>query len=324
MACVQPTDIMLGRGPTCYNNVGNRIFRKLIKENVIFYRNQARRSEKGALVKLLVSKLQAKGCRFFHRSSTGVWVEASPEIAEKKVGHGLRDARLEAGRSLPKNFRPAMTEQKHADADHVKPVSAGEAKTSHKTALSPACADPQYDGHPTKVQKSLNHMKREWEQQLLDEDEPSFLNESIEVASLLQECPLLDGGREEQELSFLEFEIEGDFEHRDGGGDINKITEPHDARFASSLNCVIEETLDFLEQSSGDIVDTPATPDASPSAAATRDVHIVVDAVDTVLNMYSFAYEVCTGDRSSDYPYEQSGCAVDDAQSLCRWFSNLS
>ncbi|KAI2513626.1 hypothetical protein MHU86_766 [Fragilaria crotonensis] len=204
MTNIQPTDIMLGRGPTCYNNAGNIMFRNLIKENVIYYRNQTRRSEKAALVKLVVSKLKAKGCRFLYRASPGVWVEASTQIAEKKVGHGLRDARLDAATSLPRNFRPAIAEQKHTDAHHVRPVLTAAAKNSEdihcktldNTALNATSADPQRDGHPTKVQKSLNHLIREWEQHLLNEDVPFFPNESIEVASELQEyLVLMEEGR---------------------------------------------------------------------------------------------------------------------------------
>ncbi|KAI2504338.1 hypothetical protein MHU86_10103 [Fragilaria crotonensis] len=112
MTLIQPTDIMLGRGPTCYNNPGNRVFRKLVKEHAVFYTNKARRKEKAALVKLLVSKIEEKGI----------------------VGHGLRDARLSASKIsgdvnvLPKKSRPDTAEQAHKR--QVKPVVAGKAQTS--------------------------------------------------------------------------------------------------------------------------------------------------------------------------------------------------
>ncbi|KAI2512517.1 hypothetical protein MHU86_1970 [Fragilaria crotonensis] len=94
MTLIQPTDIMLGRGCTCYNNPGNKVFRKVLKEHVIHYRNQALRREKAALVKMLVSKLEAMGYRFLQQSSTGTWIEAPPHLAENKVAHCLRDLRL--------------------------------------------------------------------------------------------------------------------------------------------------------------------------------------------------------------------------------------
>ncbi|KAI2513573.1 hypothetical protein MHU86_713 [Fragilaria crotonensis] len=332
MPCIQPTDIMLGRGPTCYNNAGNIMFRKLLKEYELYYRKQARRSEKAALVKLLVSKLKAKGCRFLCRSAPGVWVEASTQVAERKMGHGLRDARLDAGKILPKNFRPATTEQKHAERDSVMPVLTGEAKNQQEihhttleyTALSPEGADPQYDGYPSKIQRSVNDLIRDREVQLLDEDVPFFPNESIHVASVLQEYPLLDEGQEKKGLSFLDCEIEGDFKHRDGGGDANRITEPRHARLASSSNHVIEERLDPMEQNGEDRLDTPALPEAPASARVTHEVHVVVNAVDMALNMCSFSYEEASRNWSVDDPYERFGDTVEDAESLCRWFSNLS
>ena len=118
MTCIRSTDIMLGRGPTCYNNPGNRIFRKLIKEHVVFYKNQASRKEKAAVVTMLVSKLEAQGCRFLHQASLGIWAEAPSHIVKSKVGHGLRDARLTAsqdGNKLPKNFRPEIASDKSTD-----------------------------------------------------------------------------------------------------------------------------------------------------------------------------------------------------------------
>ena len=117
MAYTRPTDIMFGRGPTCYNNPGNRVFRKLIKEHVVYYKNRASRKEKADVVKMVVSKLEAQGCRFLHQPMHGIWVEAHSHIVKRKVGHGLRDARLAVsqggnnGDVLPKNFRPAIANE---------------------------------------------------------------------------------------------------------------------------------------------------------------------------------------------------------------------
>ena len=141
---ILPTDIMLGRGPTCYNNPGNRVFRKLVKEHVELYKNEARRREKSALVKMLISKLSTKGYRFLHRSATGTWVEAPTHIVEKKVGHGLRDARLSASKVgsdikvLPKNFRPAIAEPKHTvQAEAVVSEAARATRPASPKAMAP-------------------------------------------------------------------------------------------------------------------------------------------------------------------------------------------
>lgn len=158
-----PTDIMLGRGPTCYNNPGNRAFRKLIKENVVHYKNQARRRDKAALVTLLVSKLEAMGCRFLCRSPLGLWVEAPCQMVKQKVGHGLRDARLTADRHsdevafLPKNFRPTVANDKPikcqsssamAEAIENKEGSAEESVEAKRSRLGSSCF-PRRDDVPS-------------------------------------------------------------------------------------------------------------------------------------------------------------------------------
>ncbi|KAI2512518.1 hypothetical protein MHU86_1971 [Fragilaria crotonensis] len=118
MTSIQPKEIMLGQGSTCYNNPGNKAFRKVIKKHVIYYKNQASRKEKAALVKWLVSKLTAKGYRFLQQSTTGTYVEAPPRLAENKVAHSLRDARIEAAKIrcdsnvVPQDFLPDSTELK--------------------------------------------------------------------------------------------------------------------------------------------------------------------------------------------------------------------
>ena len=134
MTVIQPTDIMLGRGPTCYNNPGNRVFRDMIKEHVANYKSDARRKEKAAVVQVLVSKLESEGYRFLHRSTAGIWVEAPPRLVKNKVGHGLRDARIEAGKIngevtvRPKKARPCSSEKRCRC--HLKPVITEDAKTA--------------------------------------------------------------------------------------------------------------------------------------------------------------------------------------------------
>ncbi|KAI2513147.1 hypothetical protein MHU86_1185 [Fragilaria crotonensis] len=120
MSSIKPKGIMLGRGSTCYNNPGNKAFRKVIKKHVIYYGNQASRKEKAALVVLFVSKLEAKGYRFLQQSTTGTWVLAPPHLAENKVAHSLRDARIDAAKIScdvnvrpPQDLFPDSTEPKH-------------------------------------------------------------------------------------------------------------------------------------------------------------------------------------------------------------------
>ncbi|KAI2509702.1 hypothetical protein MHU86_4684 [Fragilaria crotonensis] len=116
----QFTCIMIGKGPTCFNNAGNVLFRKFIKGKVRRYQKAVLRGKKTSMVKSLASELHEKGCRFLLRSFTGTWVQASSRLIERKVNHALRDALHDAdtavsGRDIdtpPSDFRPPCTEDK--------------------------------------------------------------------------------------------------------------------------------------------------------------------------------------------------------------------
>ncbi|KAI2504337.1 hypothetical protein MHU86_10102 [Fragilaria crotonensis] len=199
---------MLGRGPTCYNNPGNRVFRKLVKEHVTHYKNEARRKEKAALVQLLVSKIEGNGYRFLHRSTAGTWVEAPPHIVKNKVGHGLRDARIEAGRVggdvnvSPKKSRPNRKEQK--PTLQIKPVITVQAKVSEEmrvedsgnTVMISTGEDLSFDSDSS----SAKDLKQdapipEKEQQLLDGKAPSNLNKAL-ASDLMSHEPIPERGQQ--------------------------------------------------------------------------------------------------------------------------------
>ena len=91
---VEPTDILLGRGPTCYNNIGNQRFREVIKLYLPDYAESVSKSKKHTsnLIENLWSKLLIQGFRFRFRSKiTGDWVDAPECMAKEKVAHSLRD-----------------------------------------------------------------------------------------------------------------------------------------------------------------------------------------------------------------------------------------
>ncbi|KAI2504333.1 hypothetical protein MHU86_10098 [Fragilaria crotonensis] len=299
---ILPTDIMLGRGPTCYNNPGNRVFRKLVKEHVEHYKNEARRREKAALVKMLISKLRAKGYRFLHRSATGTWIDAPPHIVEKKVGHGLRDARLSASKIggdikvLPKNFRPAIAEPKHTVQAEV--VVSGEimtaeeiqGKRSDNTAVITTGEASNCDTTSTKLQENLKHV--------VDSSPVSPLNLPCDFASIPLELPLADGRRQNAGLSSFFAET------------------------YTNSSSEMEQRLENCERSWDDIKDTLRLPDVSPRAVATHGAHDL-DAVGMVMNMYAGVYGQNFDNYIVDDPYQPFGCDLEDAQSLCRWFSHL-
>ena len=91
---VEPTDILLGRGPTCYNNIGNQRFREVIKLYLPDYAESVSKSKKHTsnLIENLWSKLLIQGFRFRFRSKlTGDWIGAPECMAKEKVAHSLRD-----------------------------------------------------------------------------------------------------------------------------------------------------------------------------------------------------------------------------------------
>ena len=108
----------------------------VINEHVSHYKVHASRKEKAMLVKFMISKIEAMGCRFLHQSYNGIWVEAPLDMVKKKVGHGFRDARLafdgngDTKNLLPKNFRPAIAN--HTPLDHMTPPSMAEKKVENE------------------------------------------------------------------------------------------------------------------------------------------------------------------------------------------------
>ena len=340
---IQPTDIMLGRGPTCYNNPGNRLFRKLIKENAIYYKSQARRKEKAALVTRLIDELEAKEFRFLHRSLCGTWVEAPTKVVEKKVGHGLRDARLAAdnadgeSKTLPKNFRPAIKKQKPTE------ILSGESDITEcgNRDIVNIGAELPCNAFPTKLQRSLNHLKdslvlstnhahcnhvhnemmkssmQEGWQMLTEADSPSFANELLGFTSGLN--PRVEESRRRQSLDSFDNEIEI-LELYDTFGDDHDNLEPLPLRPTSAWN---EERDVNLVRFWGYTNEHTAAPHNSPSVTALHDAH-VVDAVGIALGMYGSLDESLDSYFDADPSHQSLECALDNGSSLCHWLGNHS
>lgn len=269
MSLILPTDIMLGRGPTCYNNPGNKVFRKLVKEHVEHYKTEARRREKAALVKKLVSELSAKGYRFLHRrSATGPWVEAPPHIVEKKVGHGLRDARLSTSKIggdmkvLSKTFRPVIAEPQHAVQAEL--VVSGEVITtketrrewSDNTAVITTGEASNCLTTSTKMQKNIKHV--------VNSSPVSSLDMPYGFSSFPQEVALADGRRQNDGLSFFFAET------------------------YTNSSPELEQWSENWERSWDGVKVGLRLPDVSPRTAATHVAHDLD--VGMVLNMYASVY----------------------------------
>ena len=333
---IQLTDIMFGRGSTCYNNPGNRVFRKVVNEHVDDYKCGASRKKKAALVKLLVSKLESDGYRFLHRSKAGTWVEAPPHLVTKKVGHGLRDARIEAGKIngdvnvLPKNSRLKSSEKKCTC--QLKPVITEEAKTlegmrGEESDNTVVIATGENVGCDASISFCNIHLVQdapipEKGQQLLDANANTNLNNAFDSHSMLQEFIPGDGLMDDERFPMLENEIEECFDEHWGCGDhLDKIAEQWPHEYPSTFE--MELGLDDLEQSWNDKNEASVLPGVSPCDGATHAAH-VVDTLDVALTIYTALYKdssLSFEDCITDDPYEPLRYDVEDVPSLCRWFS---
>ncbi|KAI2504339.1 hypothetical protein MHU86_10104 [Fragilaria crotonensis] len=343
MSLIRPTDIMLGRGPKCYNNSGNRVLRKLIKEHVVHYTSTARRREKAALVKLLVSTLQMKGYRFLHLSPTGTWIEAPLHIAEKKVGHGLRDARLSVARNagndnvLPKNFRPSYKEQIHKD--QVTPVLSWEANNDNEEEMQSnesdakqsdtTDSDPQRcDASPTTLQKCANDVVAASSAKAVQRVQGAFQGKEQQLVNTnagLQEYPSVQEDGENGNFSLVGCGTEEDVDQWVIGGNVIGKTERWPARGSTSSSYAeaVQQRFEHWGHSWENLKNSTCQPYVTPSTGEALDAHHL-NAVDMALNMYAPAYGRTFDNLFDDDPYQPIGCAVEDAQSLCHWFSTLS
>jgi hypothetical protein len=95
MTNIEDIDILFGRGPKCYNHQGNKMFREIIKRNAVNYHPKAPKLLKTACINEIFSQFANTGCRFLVRSSEQdkSWIEASDEVAKKKISHAFRDYR---------------------------------------------------------------------------------------------------------------------------------------------------------------------------------------------------------------------------------------
>ena len=97
---VQPYDILCGRSPESFNNVGNRRFRLTISLNLSRYMNAATRQDKSIVICSVVNTLRESGARFIKRKKkVGGGKDGDEEVVEElseratreKVAHALRD-----------------------------------------------------------------------------------------------------------------------------------------------------------------------------------------------------------------------------------------
>lgn len=91
-----PLDVLLGRGRTHANRVGNRILQEAVERNMDRYDAAQTRQEKTRITETIVQKITAQGGRFLKLSPSigdGDWYEVDKDKARKKVSQSLRNLR---------------------------------------------------------------------------------------------------------------------------------------------------------------------------------------------------------------------------------------
>ena len=90
-----------------------------------------------------------------------------------------------------------------------------------------------------------------------------------------------------------------------------------------SAGTEVDQQLKPCEHSYDDVNDTATLSDVSPIVGATHAAHDL-GAVSTALNMYASVYRQSSDNWLDGDPGHPSGCDLEDAHSLCHWFSNLA
>lgn len=78
-------DILVGRGHTVFNHIGNRRFRQLVDLYIQLYVESGMRSEKTAIVRKVIDVLYQSGYRFLKPDEEGVFAELEMQYVLKKV-----------------------------------------------------------------------------------------------------------------------------------------------------------------------------------------------------------------------------------------------
>lgn len=84
-------DILLGKGPDCWNHTGNKQFRRVVAKYQEKYHSIECRSEKVKLVAEIVEEIRSFGSRFLRRNGESqLWEEVDRKTSVNKVIHHLQ------------------------------------------------------------------------------------------------------------------------------------------------------------------------------------------------------------------------------------------
>ena len=95
-------DVLLGRGKAIYSHKGNVWMRHLVAD---YFKNfdDAKYGEKFQITTLLVNTIKQKGGRFLKLGKDGWWEPTDDKLAEDKISHAFRTARMEMGSAQREN-----------------------------------------------------------------------------------------------------------------------------------------------------------------------------------------------------------------------------
>lgn len=90
----KPTDVLCGRGKTCFEHEGNGAFRKIVARHIDAYSMAPTKKAKMQVVVRVVDIILSQGGRFLirNRGSPHYWIDGGSKQGKKKAGHALRDA----------------------------------------------------------------------------------------------------------------------------------------------------------------------------------------------------------------------------------------
>jgi len=92
IAIVREYDVLCGRGGLANNHPGNRLFRRIIKENKEIYQELSENAvRKQILVSSIIKAIQHHGGRFLRRKVNGNWSEITLKEARAKASQALRE-----------------------------------------------------------------------------------------------------------------------------------------------------------------------------------------------------------------------------------------
>jgi hypothetical protein len=95
----QPSDldVCCGRGKIYMNHPGNRVFKRLVRDNLRRYAGAPSHAEKSFIVSWIVGRLLSTGSRFVKKSNaTGKWYHIGEAQAREKTGRAIRDTTIKS------------------------------------------------------------------------------------------------------------------------------------------------------------------------------------------------------------------------------------